>query len=346
MPKNITQYDLLISCPGDITEEIDIINNAVRQFNDLYSDHLGISVRTKHWSKNSYPQSGGKAQALLNEQFVKDCDLAVALFWTRFGSPTDEYGSGTEEEIEIMLDAGKQVFLYFSEIPQAPFLMDNDGYKKIQAFKDKYKDRGIYRSYNSIADFEGKFFADLTKYFILKKESDDKQLERNSQLVLRGIGANRCLSENCVDFSKIDDDFYENVATCDDSLLEKYLDHGEISEHDVQHAIIDRKTFPVYFGSALKLTGIKEFLAGFEQWTLEQKQMEEFAARCFKISHDKNGERLTWVKILGGKLKAKTELSDEKINQIRSYNGEKFTTITEAEAGDVVALTGLTSFDL
>lgn len=149
------------------------------------------------------------------------------------------------------------------------------------------------------------------------------------------------LSESCVDFSKIDDDFYENVATCDDSLLEKYLDHGEISEHDVQHAIIDRKTFPVYFGSALKLTGIKEFLAGFEQWTLEQKQMEDFAARCFKISHDKNGERLTWVKILGGKLRAKTELSDEKINQIRSYNGERFTTITEAEAGDVVALTGL-----
>ena len=149
------------------------------------------------------------------------------------------------------------------------------------------------------------------------------------------------LSENCVDFSKIDDDFYENVAACDDSLLEKYLDHGEISEHDVQHEIIDRKTFPVYFGSALKLTGIKEFLAGFEQWTLEQTYTEDFMARCFKISHDKNGERLTWVKILGGKLKAKTELSDEKINQIRLYNGEKFTTITEAEAGDVVALTGL-----
>ena len=149
------------------------------------------------------------------------------------------------------------------------------------------------------------------------------------------------LSENCVDFSKIDDDFYENVAACDDSLLEKYLDHGEISEHDVQHEIIDRKTFPVYFGSALKLTGIKEFLAGFEQWTLEQTYTEDFMARCFKISHDKNGERLTWVKILGGKLKAKTELSDEKINQIRLYNSEKFTTITEAEAGDVVALTGL-----
>lgn len=149
------------------------------------------------------------------------------------------------------------------------------------------------------------------------------------------------LSENCVDFSKVNDDFYENVAACDDSLLEKYLDSGEISTEDIQRAIATRKTFPVYFGSALKLTGVKEFLAGFERWTSEKKFTKDFSARCFKISHDKNSERLTWIKILGGKLKAKTELNGEKVNQIRSYNGEKFTTITEAAAGDVVALTGL-----
>ena len=150
------------------------------------------------------------------------------------------------------------------------------------------------------------------------------------------------MSENCVDFTQIDDAFYENVAVCDDKLLDKYLDNGEISPSDVQQAIAARKTFPVYYGSALKLTGIKEFLAGFEQWTSEKKFTKDFSARCFKISHDKNGERLTWIKILGGKLKAKTELNDEKINQIRSYNGEKFATITEVEAGDIVALTGLT----
>ncbi len=149
------------------------------------------------------------------------------------------------------------------------------------------------------------------------------------------------LSESCVDFSKIDDEFYENVAATDDALLEKYLDSGAIYDQDVQNAIVQRKVFPIYFGSALKLTGITEFLAGFSKWTKEKEFSDKFVARCFKISHDKNGERLSWVKILGGKLKAKTELSDEKINQIRLYNGEKFTTITEAEAGDVVALTGL-----
>ena len=82
MPQNVTQYDLLISCPGDIKEEIEIINRTVQKFNDQFSDTLGISIRTRHWSKNSYPQSGGNPQALLNEQFVKKCDAAVALFWT------------------------------------------------------------------------------------------------------------------------------------------------------------------------------------------------------------------------------------------------------------------------
>ena len=79
MPQNVTQYDLLISCPGDIKEEIEVINRTVQKFNDQFSDTLGISIRTRHWSKNSYPQSGGKPQALLNEQFVKKCDAPVSL---------------------------------------------------------------------------------------------------------------------------------------------------------------------------------------------------------------------------------------------------------------------------
>ena len=111
MPKSVIQYDLLISCPGDIKDEVNCIKEVVDQFNATFADSLGISIRTKHWSKNSYPQSGGKPQALLNEQFVNDCDAAIAIMWTRFGTPTDEYGSGTEEEIEIMLHDGKQVFM-------------------------------------------------------------------------------------------------------------------------------------------------------------------------------------------------------------------------------------------
>ena len=106
MAQNVKLYNLLISCPGDIKEEVTLIESAVDEFNELYAETLGITIKTRHWSKSSYAQSGGKPQALLNEQFVNKCDAAVAIFWTRFGSPTDEYGSGTEEEIEIMLQSG------------------------------------------------------------------------------------------------------------------------------------------------------------------------------------------------------------------------------------------------
>lgn len=120
MPRNVVQYDLLISCPGDVSSEIGIIEKAVSQFNVQFSDTLGISIRTKHWQKDSYAQSGGKPQALLNEQFVNDCDAAVAILWTRFGTPTDEYGSGTEEEVEIMLSSGEGL----SEDKWTPFSVE------------------------------------------------------------------------------------------------------------------------------------------------------------------------------------------------------------------------------
>ena len=149
------------------------------------------------------------------------------------------------------------------------------------------------------------------------------------------------LSENCIDFSQEDNIFYENIAAADDQLLEKYLNGGQVTVEDIQGLIAQRKVFPVYFGSALKLTGVAEFLTGFNKWTCERKFAENFAARCFKISHDKNGERLTWLRIFGGELKAKTELNDEKINQLRDYNGDKFTTITTAKVGEIVAATGL-----
>ena len=139
MPKSVIQYSLLISCPGDIKEEINCVEECVTQFNTLYSDALGIEIVTKHWRKSSYAQSGGKPQALLNEQFVNDCDAAVAILWTRFGTPTDEYGSGTEEEVEIMLSSGKHVFMYFSDKPLSPSQMNEESYKKVQAFREKYK---------------------------------------------------------------------------------------------------------------------------------------------------------------------------------------------------------------
>lgn len=194
MAQSVTLYNLLISCPGDIKEEVALIESAVDEFNELYAEPLGITIKTRHWSKSSYAQSGGKPQALLNEQFVNKCDAAVAIFWTRFGSPTDEYGSGTEEEIEIMLQSGKQVFMYFSDKPIPPSKMNGEGYEKVQAFREKYKDRGIYFTYSSDEEFKKLFFAHLSMYFLSEKKVKETVGERHSELKLLGIDRNGQLS--------------------------------------------------------------------------------------------------------------------------------------------------------
>jgi hypothetical protein len=195
MPKSVTQYNLLVSCPGDIKSEIKLIDQAVEDFNERYSDTIGIIVRTKHWRKSSYAKSGGKPQALLNEQFVNECDAAVSLLWTRFGTPTDEYGSGTEEEIEIMLAAGKQVFMYFSDKPIPPSQHDPQEYGRVQAFREKYRDRGIYFTYSSEEEFSKLFFAHLSQHFLSAKKVADLKEERAPQLLLRGIDKNGTLCE-------------------------------------------------------------------------------------------------------------------------------------------------------
>jgi len=179
MPKNVVQYDLLISCPGDITAELGIIDDVVAQFNDIHSEINGISVQTKHWIKSAYPESGGKPQALINKQFVTSCDAAVALFWSRFGTPTDSYGSGTEEEIEEMLASGKQVFVYFSNAPVAPSTVMAEQYQAIRELKERYKDRGVYFEYSTPEEFGKMFTAHLTKHFlglVVKQEMQSAKL--------------------------------------------------------------------------------------------------------------------------------------------------------------------------
>lgn len=196
MAQNVTLYNLLISCPGDVKDEVTLIEASVDEFNELYAEPLGITIKTRHWSKSSYAQSGGKPQALLNEQFVNKCDAAVAIFWTKFGSPTDEYGSGTEEEIEIMLQSGKQVFMYFSDKPISPSQMNSDGYKQILSFREKYKDRGIYFTYTTDEEFKRLFFAHLSMHFLTEKRVKENAIANTPKLKIVGIDENGKLSEN------------------------------------------------------------------------------------------------------------------------------------------------------
>lgn len=151
------------------------------------------------------------------------------------------------------------------------------------------------------------------------------------------------LDEKCIDFSKGQDTdvFMENLAVCHEEMLESYLEEGEISTEEIRKAIKARRVFPCFFGSALKLQGVVEFLDGFVNLTVCPEYPEEFGAKVYKISRDKQGTRLTHLKITGGSLKVKSLLKeDEKIDQIRIYSGNGYQTVPEIQAGSVCAVTG------
>lgn len=152
------------------------------------------------------------------------------------------------------------------------------------------------------------------------------------------------LSPGCVRFnSQAIEESYEEIAMQDDDVLEKFLDDGSIADETIQQMIKKRQVFPCFFGSALKVDGVDDFLDGLEHWTVENNYSADFAAKVFKISHDEKGERLTWVRVTGGVLPNKTVLvKDQKANQLRVYDGAKFTTEPEIAAGVVCAITGLT----
>lgn len=175
-------------------------------------------------------------------------------------------------------------------------------------------------------------------------------------------------SDGCIDFTGAHDDnaaladVMEDIAMQSETAMELYLESGTIQDETIREMIADRVLFPCFFGSALKMDGIDEFVAGFERYVREPEYDTEFGARIYKVSHDVQGNRLTWLKVTGGEFKAKTMLSGtarvgadlgeskidddgmwhEKADQVRVYSGAKFTTVDSVVAGTVCAVTGLT----
>ena len=153
------------------------------------------------------------------------------------------------------------------------------------------------------------------------------------------------LDEGCIVFSKGKNvESLEEIAMTDEAVLDYFMEHETVRNEDICRLIRERKIFPCYFGSALKLDGVQELLAGFEEYMKPFDGKKEFGARVFKISRDDKGERLTFLKVTGGKLVVKMPINkEEKINQIRIYSGAKYEAVNEVEAGGVCAVTGLSS---
>lgn len=150
------------------------------------------------------------------------------------------------------------------------------------------------------------------------------------------------LEEGCVDFStKRDAHFYEETAVCSEDALEEFLETGRLKKETLQELFLDRQLFPCFFGSALRLEGVKEFLEQMQELIKVPEYPDTFAAKVFKIARDEAGNRLTYLKITGGSLKVKAVIEGQKVNQIRIYSGEKYEAVNEVEAGSICAVTGL-----
>ena len=182
--------------------------------------------------------------------------------------------------------------------------------------------------------------------FIFINKMDQEGVDRDSLLAeLRGN-----FGEGCVDFR---DNFKggdregmsvvpEDLAVCEEAMLEEYLETGSVSDDLIRQAVAERKVFPCYFGSALQVQGVEELLDGLDRFTEKKEYPEEFGAKVYKIARDDQGNRLTYIKVTGGKLKVKDVIPEieEKVNQIRIYSGAKYEMVQEVCAGQVCALTG------
>jgi len=154
------------------------------------------------------------------------------------------------------------------------------------------------------------------------------------------------LDDGCVEFGQVnEDDFFEQLAMFDEKVMEGYLETGHIETALIKEVVKQRKVFPCYFGSALKLQGVEQFLQGIVKYSVIPCYPDEFGAKIFKITRDEQGNRLTHMKITGGSLKVKDLLAgnlwEEKVNQIRIYSGTKFDSVGDIEAGSIISVTGL-----
>lgn len=179
--------------------------------------------------------------------------------------------------------------------------------------------------------------------FIFINKMDQQGTDREA--ILKEL--KKRLHENCLDFGLMDkegqdkEELLENLAVCKEELLEVYLETGTVEHGEICRLIQERKVFPCWFGSALKMQGVQELLNGLENYTIQKSYPEEFGAKVFKIARDPSGNRLTYLKVTGGSLKVKSLLGEEKIDQLRIYSGPKYETAVQVEAGAVCAVTGL-----
>lgn len=158
-----TVYRVLIASPSDVIDERRAIPDVIYSWNAVHAADLCTVLLPVMWETHSRPEMGDRPQAIINKQLVTGCDMLIGAFWTRIGSPTGVAESGTVEEIEQFLAAGKPIMLYFSTQPTVPDIIDPEQYKRLRDFKDKCRKAGLVEQYNSVTELRDKLYRHLLR---------------------------------------------------------------------------------------------------------------------------------------------------------------------------------------
>lgn len=199
-------FNVMIASPGDVASERSIVRDVIYEWNAVHSNSRNIVLLPIGWESHSSPEMGGKPQEIINNQILDKCDLLVGVFWTRIGTPTTEYASGTVEEIEKHIESGKPAMLYFSSQPVAMDTVDIEQVQELKKFKESCQSRSLYEDYDSHSDFKEKFYRhiqlklnDHPLFKDIEPNSIGEVVESNTQLPSLTIEARLLLKEASAD---------------------------------------------------------------------------------------------------------------------------------------------------
>lgn len=166
MTYQATVVNVMIASPSDVSQERRIVRDVVAEWNAVHTEDRKVVLMPVGWESHSSPEMGERPQEVINKQILQQCDLLIAVFWTRIGSPTGEAASGTVEEIEEHIKAGKPAMIYFSSAPVRPDSVDNDQYAALKEFKENCRNRGLVEEYESVTEFREKLTRQLAQTII------------------------------------------------------------------------------------------------------------------------------------------------------------------------------------
>ncbi len=175
MPRSVIEYRCLLISPSDVKEERDVLTNVINHWNAQIGDSLGARIELLRWESHAIPDISGSPQEKINEQLLYDCDFAIAVFWYRLGTPTQDYESGSIEEIYKLRESGKRVLVYFSSRPVPQDALKDHQFQKLQEIKNKFQTEGLLGSYSDLANLKEQVPLHVTRVVtdLLSKDRTD-----------------------------------------------------------------------------------------------------------------------------------------------------------------------------